>query len=336
MAEQKKPLNPVWAAAKPFVNGGASGMISTVIIQPIDMVKASWCGAWAAAARRGRRASRRERTAPFLGQLPGDAVRRCRAGAQDCGSTLATPPGPPAGHSPSCADANTMHQAPPHHHPPPPPSAFDPQVRIQLGEKGNPFSIATRMIQNQVRAHGLGVGRALAVRQAREGSARRARRCHLLPSDAAGCWSNRTGNRPLLLAAHQWPHRPDPPAGPPAAGRGLPVQGPVCWPAAPGHLHHRPPGHLQQHLRDGQAVERQQGAPRPSPPVAARPRSAQRSARRAMRTRHASGSAAFPAPPAVHTERRQRRAHSIALIPATPSPLPPCSPCRCGRRRSAA
>ncbi|KAL4450703.1 hypothetical protein ABPG77_001059 [Micractinium sp. CCAP 211/92] len=61
MAEQKKPLNPVWAAAKPFVNGGLSGMISTVIIQPIDMVK----------------------------------------------------------------------------------------VRIQLGEKGNPFSIATRMIQNQ-------------------------------------------------------------------------------------------------------------------------------------------------------------------------------------------
>lgn len=41
MAEQKKPLNPVWAAAKPFVNGGLSGMISTVIIQPIDMVKAS-------------------------------------------------------------------------------------------------------------------------------------------------------------------------------------------------------------------------------------------------------------------------------------------------------
>ncbi|KAI3434506.1 hypothetical protein D9Q98_002580 [Chlorella vulgaris] len=38
MAEKQK-LNPVWAAVKPFVNGGASGMMSTVIIQPIDMVK---------------------------------------------------------------------------------------------------------------------------------------------------------------------------------------------------------------------------------------------------------------------------------------------------------
>jgi len=38
MAE-KKQLNPVWAAAKPFVNGGASGMLSTMLIQPIDMVK---------------------------------------------------------------------------------------------------------------------------------------------------------------------------------------------------------------------------------------------------------------------------------------------------------
>lgn len=36
---EKKQLNPIWAAAKPFVNGGASGMISTCIIQPIDMVK---------------------------------------------------------------------------------------------------------------------------------------------------------------------------------------------------------------------------------------------------------------------------------------------------------
>ncbi|KDD75829.1 hypothetical protein H632_c481p2 [Helicosporidium sp. ATCC 50920] len=39
MAEKKAPLNPVWAAAKPFVNGGLSGMMATCVIQPIDMVK---------------------------------------------------------------------------------------------------------------------------------------------------------------------------------------------------------------------------------------------------------------------------------------------------------
>lgn len=38
-APEKKAINPVWAAAKPFVNGGASGMLSTLFIQPIDMVK---------------------------------------------------------------------------------------------------------------------------------------------------------------------------------------------------------------------------------------------------------------------------------------------------------
>mmetsp|Transcript_14676 Transcript_14676/g.41280 ORF Transcript_14676/g.41280 Transcript_14676/m.41280 type:complete len:297 (+) Transcript_14676:124-1014(+) len=31
--------NPAWKAAKPFVNGGVSGMIATCVIQPIDMVK---------------------------------------------------------------------------------------------------------------------------------------------------------------------------------------------------------------------------------------------------------------------------------------------------------
>jgi Mitochondrial carrier protein len=29
----------VWKTVKPFVNGGASGMLATCIIQPIDMVK---------------------------------------------------------------------------------------------------------------------------------------------------------------------------------------------------------------------------------------------------------------------------------------------------------
>lgn len=39
MTEKRAPLNPVWTAAKPFVNGGLSGMMATCIIQPIDMVK---------------------------------------------------------------------------------------------------------------------------------------------------------------------------------------------------------------------------------------------------------------------------------------------------------
>ena len=29
----------VWNSIKPFVNGGASGMLATCVIQPIDMVK---------------------------------------------------------------------------------------------------------------------------------------------------------------------------------------------------------------------------------------------------------------------------------------------------------
>eukprot|EP00878_Enallax_costatus_P029503 GHUV01031996.1.p1 GENE.GHUV01031996.1~~GHUV01031996.1.p1 ORF type:complete len:274 (-),score=69.16 GHUV01031996.1:40-861(-) len=33
------PDNAVWKAVKPYVNGGASGMMATCIIQPIDMVK---------------------------------------------------------------------------------------------------------------------------------------------------------------------------------------------------------------------------------------------------------------------------------------------------------
>ncbi len=39
MAEKMAPLNPVWSAAKPFVNGGLSGMLATCIMQPVDMVK---------------------------------------------------------------------------------------------------------------------------------------------------------------------------------------------------------------------------------------------------------------------------------------------------------
>ena len=29
----------VWKTIKPFVNGGASGMLATCVIQPIDMIK---------------------------------------------------------------------------------------------------------------------------------------------------------------------------------------------------------------------------------------------------------------------------------------------------------
>lgn len=39
MAAQDKKPPAAWLAAKPFINGGASGMAATCIIQPIDMVK---------------------------------------------------------------------------------------------------------------------------------------------------------------------------------------------------------------------------------------------------------------------------------------------------------
>lgn len=40
MSGQSQPQPPAaWKAAKPFVNGGLSGMMATCIIQPIDMVK---------------------------------------------------------------------------------------------------------------------------------------------------------------------------------------------------------------------------------------------------------------------------------------------------------
>ncbi|RWW86605.1 hypothetical protein BHE74_00004618 [Ensete ventricosum] len=40
MAEGKpKSQSGVWSTVKPFVNGGASGMLATCVIQPIDMVK---------------------------------------------------------------------------------------------------------------------------------------------------------------------------------------------------------------------------------------------------------------------------------------------------------
>ena len=38
MSSDKKPP-AAWLAAKPFINGGLSGMIATSIIQPIDMIK---------------------------------------------------------------------------------------------------------------------------------------------------------------------------------------------------------------------------------------------------------------------------------------------------------
>ncbi|TXG73055.1 hypothetical protein EZV62_001634 [Acer yangbiense] len=39
MGEEKKPSAGVWPTVKPFVNGGASGMLATCVIQPIDMIK---------------------------------------------------------------------------------------------------------------------------------------------------------------------------------------------------------------------------------------------------------------------------------------------------------
>uniref|UniRef100_A0ACD5U769 Uncharacterized protein n=1 Tax=Avena sativa TaxID=4498 RepID=A0ACD5U769_AVESA len=42
MADAKKQAaapSGVWPTIKPFVNGGASGMLATCVIQPIDMIK---------------------------------------------------------------------------------------------------------------------------------------------------------------------------------------------------------------------------------------------------------------------------------------------------------
>lgn len=44
MGDEKKPkpaTSGVWPTVKPFVNGGASGMLATCVIQPIDMIKVS-------------------------------------------------------------------------------------------------------------------------------------------------------------------------------------------------------------------------------------------------------------------------------------------------------
>ena len=35
----KPALSPLWKTVKPFLNGGASGMVATCCIQPIDIVK---------------------------------------------------------------------------------------------------------------------------------------------------------------------------------------------------------------------------------------------------------------------------------------------------------
>ena len=39
LAEAKPAAKSVWQNIKPFFNGGASGMLATCVIQPIDMVK---------------------------------------------------------------------------------------------------------------------------------------------------------------------------------------------------------------------------------------------------------------------------------------------------------
>ncbi|KAK3007636.1 hypothetical protein RJ639_015347 [Escallonia herrerae] len=39
MGEEKAKPAGVWPTVKPFVNGGASGMLATCVIQPIDMIK---------------------------------------------------------------------------------------------------------------------------------------------------------------------------------------------------------------------------------------------------------------------------------------------------------
>lgn len=47
MADQKSASPAgVWPTVKPFVNGGASGMLATCVIQPIDMIKVPLFGSF--------------------------------------------------------------------------------------------------------------------------------------------------------------------------------------------------------------------------------------------------------------------------------------------------
>lgn len=39
MGEEKAKVGGVWTTVRPFVNGGASGMLATCVIQPVDMIK---------------------------------------------------------------------------------------------------------------------------------------------------------------------------------------------------------------------------------------------------------------------------------------------------------
>lgn len=39
MGEEKPKSAGVWTSVKPFANGGASGMLATCVIQPVDMIK---------------------------------------------------------------------------------------------------------------------------------------------------------------------------------------------------------------------------------------------------------------------------------------------------------
>ena len=39
LPEPQVAAKSAWSQAKPFVNGGASGMLATCFIQPVDMVK---------------------------------------------------------------------------------------------------------------------------------------------------------------------------------------------------------------------------------------------------------------------------------------------------------
>ncbi|KAK3043585.1 hypothetical protein RJ639_002164 [Escallonia herrerae] len=45
MGEEKAKPAGVWPTVKPFVNGGASGMLATCVMQPIDMIKNKGNGA---------------------------------------------------------------------------------------------------------------------------------------------------------------------------------------------------------------------------------------------------------------------------------------------------
>lgn len=76
----KKQINPIWAACKPFVNGGSSGMLSTMLIQPIDMIKVRiQLGEKGSPVSHAALSCRLLALLPLMGQVPAGAMHAAAA-----------------------------------------------------------------------------------------------------------------------------------------------------------------------------------------------------------------------------------------------------------------